>query len=73
MNATISPAFTRNAKLNTLSWILLAHLCYIAEDENEKIVGYALAKMKEDLILIPHGHVPWPDPEADGLDLTFNA
>lgn len=44
-----------------------------------KIVGYVLAKVKEDLVLFPHGHITqliikhseihWPDPETDGPDL----
>lgn len=37
-----------------LSW---PQLSYVAEDENNKIVGYVLAKMEEDPEDSPHGHI----------------
>lgn len=37
-----------------LSW---PQLSYVAEDENQKVVGYVLAKMEEDPDEKPHGHI----------------
>ncbi|XP_071961635.1 N-alpha-acetyltransferase daf-31-like isoform X2 [Antedon mediterranea] len=37
-----------------LSW---PQLSYVAEDENQTVVGYVLAKMEEDPDDVPHGHI----------------
>ncbi|TPX38048.1 hypothetical protein SmJEL517_g00067 [Synchytrium microbalum] len=39
---------------HALSW---PQLSYVAEDHKGRIIGYVLAKMEEDVVESPHGHI----------------